>query len=160
MAPTRRALAAAGALLAAAPLAACGGHPSVPAPSPTGAAARACASFISALPSRLADEDLRSRSKTQAFYGDPAIVVSCGVGTPPGFHAGAECQLANGVGWYLSPDKAYSDQSLDVTVTAAGFRPRVSAFIPAQYRPNAVEGVIGELARPVKRRFHKTTGCV
>ena len=117
---------------------------------------------MKALPDRLADLDLVSRSSsgTQASYGKPAIVVGCGVGVPSGFAVGAECQVANGVGWYLSPDKAYDDQDLDVTVTAAGYRPRVGVFIPARYRPNAIQGVIGALAPLVKKSFTKAEGCV
>ena len=117
---------------------------------------------MKALPDELADQRLASKADDgpQASYGDPPIVVSCGVDVPSGFGVGAECQLANGVGWYLSPDKAYEDASLDITATAAGYRPRVGVFIPARYRPAAIAAVMAELAGVVKRYFTKAEGCV
>ncbi|GAB3864527.1 hypothetical protein GCM10028801_33820 [Nocardioides maradonensis] len=156
----RRSLIAAGALLLAPALAGCGPSPAA-VPHPTGADATACAAFMAALPQRLADQPLASRASDgpQASYGDPAIVVSCGVGVPEGFGIGAECQVANGVGWYL-PSAQYDDQSLDATVTAAGYEPRVEVDVPARYRPAAVAAVMSELAGAVKRSFRKTTGCV
>jgi hypothetical protein len=116
---------------------------------------------MAALPDRLADQPLASRASggPQASYGDPAIVVTCGVGVPPGFGIGAECQVANGVGWYL-PSEQYDDQSLDATVFAAGYRPRVEVDVPARYRPNAVAAVMAELAGAVRRYLTRTTGCV
>ncbi|HWU20917.1 MAG TPA: DUF3515 domain-containing protein [Nocardioides sp.] len=156
----RRTLCAAGALGLAISLSGCGSSP-VAVPHPSGADATACASFMAALPERLADQSLASKASDgpQATYGDPAIVVSCGVGVPDGFGVGAECQVANGVGWYL-PSAQYDDQSLDATITAAGYQPRVEVDVPARYRPAAVAAVMSQLAGAVRRYFRKTTGCV
>ncbi|MCL2542682.1 MAG: DUF3515 domain-containing protein [Nocardioidaceae bacterium] len=164
--PARRRTLAAVGLLVAAGTTGCGVSSPSAAPSPVTPGlsahdAAACSRFMHALPKRLADQPLASRSAggRRASYGDPAIVVTCGVGVPPGFKIGAECQVANGVGWYL-PSAQYDDQSLDATLTAAGYRPRVEAVIPAVYRPNALPAVMAELAGGVRRDFRKTTGCV
>jgi hypothetical protein len=137
------------------------GSDDVAVPHPTGAAASACASFMDALPSSLADQPLRSTADDgpQASYGDPAIVVSCGVPSAAGFELGAQCELANGVGWYL-PSEQYDDQGVPATVYAAGYSPLVEAVVPARYRPAGIAAVMAQLAGPVKQHLTKTEGCV
>jgi hypothetical protein len=85
--------------------------------------------------------------------------VSCGVPAATGFTTGAQCELANGVGWYL-PDEQYGDQGADATLYAAGYSPLVEVVIPAQDRPAALPAVMAALAGPVKAHLHKTEGCV
>ncbi|GAB2991534.1 hypothetical protein GCM10027076_31940 [Nocardioides montaniterrae] len=116
---------------------------------------------MKALPDRLAGETLTSRADAgpQASYGDPAIVVSCGVGVPKEFGLGAQCEVANGVGWWL-PNAQYSDQSLDATVYSPGYSPVVEVVIPARYRPGALAAAMAELAAPVRRLLTKNKSCV
>ena len=69
-----------------------------------------------------------------AAWGDPAIVLRCGVGTPAGYNRFAACQRVNGLDWFV-PDEASKDQSLDVVMTTIGRRPAVEVRLPATYRP-------------------------
>jgi hypothetical protein len=115
-----------------------------------------CQRVVNALPDQVSD---LSRRKTQpaealgAAWGDPAIVAQCGVPLPSGFHRTSECQTANGVGWYL-PDDQFSDESSDIVISTAGYRPILQVTIPAKYRPNGLAAAMVELA-PVVKKYTK-----
>ncbi len=69
-----------------------------------------------------------------AAWGDPAIVLRCGVGEPRGFDQFSSCQVANGLGWFV-PDEQVQDQGQDVVMTTVERSPRVEVVVPADYRP-------------------------
>ena len=69
-----------------------------------------------------------------AAYGEPAIIVVCGVDVPDGFNETSACEEANRVGWYAPPEQ-YDDQSADVTIFAVTYRPVVELRLPSDYRP-------------------------
>ncbi|MDN5744441.1 MAG: DUF3515 domain-containing protein [Nocardioidaceae bacterium] len=144
-------------------LTACGGPVDIDidVPDLSGAEAEACAAFAADLP-----EVLNERARTEiepsdapaAAYGDPAIVVRCGVPEPEGFDLTASCERADGVGYFI-PDEQYEDQGLDVRITTAGYEPRVDVLVPAEYRPGAVADVMASLARLVKKHLKLVEPC-
>jgi hypothetical protein len=157
----RRPAAALALLLIAPALAACGGPVDVDVPEMSDADRAACDAFTAALPSTLAEherEEVDPADAPAAAYGDPAIVVRCGVPEPEGFSLASSCEQANGVGYYI-PDEQYGDQDLDLTMTAAGYRPRVEVVVPAQYRPNANAAAMAELAPLVKEYLTLVDDC-
>jgi hypothetical protein len=124
--------AAAAALL----LAACSSLPPVDVAVPT-AGSRGCARLADALPDEL---DGRERRDTQpgsprtAAWGDPALVLRCGVSRPPGL-TGSEVVVVDGVGWVLAEtDAAYvfttSDLATYVQVRVPRSTPRTAATAP------------------------------
>jgi hypothetical protein len=140
-------------LLLGAVVAGCGKEPvTIPTIRMSAADQARCQRVVDALPDKVADQ---SRRKTQpaealgAAWGDPAIVAQCGVGVPAGFTRSAGCQEADGVGWFI-PDSAVNDQSADVTMATAGYRPVVQVTVPASYRPNGLAAAMVELAPMVK----------
>ncbi|TNM42858.1 DUF3515 domain-containing protein [Nocardioides albidus] len=142
-------------------VAACGGPVEVEVPRLSAADRAACEDFAADLPGTLADEkrvEIDPDDAPAAAYGDPAIVVRCGVATPKGFDLAASCESANGVGYYI-PEEQYDDQDLDLTVTAAGYRPRVEVTIPARYRPNAGPAAMAVLATPIKEHLTLVDDC-
>ncbi|WP_408896168.1 DUF3515 family protein [Nocardioides sp. R1-1] len=142
-------------------LAGCTGPVEVDVPELPDADRAACAAFAADLPDTLADEervDIEPADAPAAAYGDPAIVVRCGVARPEGFDLTAACESADGVGYYI-PDEQYDDQGLDLTLTAAGYRPRVEVSIPARYRPNAGPAAMAALAPLVKRHLTLVDDC-
>lgn len=156
----RRLVAVAGPTLALL-LAACGGPVDVEVPELDAADARACAAFAADLPPTLAEQAAVAFEPSTApagAYGDPAIVVRCGVGVPEGFDLTSSCEIADGVGYYI-PDEQYRDQALDVTVTTAGYTPRVEVLVPAEYRPNAVAAVMTALAPVVTEHLTLVDAC-
>ena len=56
-------------------------------------------------------------SATAAAWGDPAIVLRCGVGEPASFDQFSTCQIVNGVAWYI-PDEQITSGRPGATVTA------------------------------------------
>jgi hypothetical protein len=149
-------------------VAACGGPVSVEVPSLSAADAAACEGFVSALPDTLAGEErgeVAPSDAPAAAYGDPAIVVSCGVPAPPTFDATAQCEVVNGVGWYLPPDQ-YDDPGADLTITAVGHRPRVAVLLPDDYRDDdrgaasdTAAAVLAELTDPVRDHLAEAAEC-
>jgi Protein of unknown function (DUF3515) len=72
-------------------------------PAQPAAGQRACQELISALPTELGDLPARpvdSSSPYVVAWGDPAVVLRCGVARPPSFLATADVQQINGVTWF------------------------------------------------------------
>jgi hypothetical protein len=124
----------------------------------TGAARRACESLVHALPSRVSDQPQRrtTGSRLGAAWGDPPIVLRCGVGKPKDYDPATGCQTVNGLDWYV-PQKGMDDQSVDVVMTTLGREPAVQVTLPAQYRPPATAMV--DLAAAIKAHTRQTTPC-
>jgi hypothetical protein len=132
----------------------------VEAPQPAGADARACTRLLDALPDAVSDQRRRAVSPAGAFaaaWGDPAIVLRCGVPRPAGFDRFSTCQVANDVGWFV-PDAQIEDQSADVRMTTVGFAQNVEVLVPAGYRPPAAAMV--DLAPAVKSSLREVQPCV
>ncbi len=102
----------------------------------TAAQQNACAALVKALPDRVADQDHREirGNELAAAWGDPAIVLRCGVPSPAGYDKFSACQRVNGLDWFV-PDEASDDQGADVVLTTVGREPRVELVVPAARRP-------------------------
>ena len=124
----------------------------------TGSARTACRQLVDDLPHRVSEQPRRetSGSSLGAAWGDPAIVLRCGVGTPEGYEPFSPCQRANGVDWYV-PEEAISDQQVDVVLTTIGRAPNVEVVVPAEYRPP--DAVMVDLAAVIKKRTELVEKC-
>ncbi len=112
-----------------------------------------CQRLVNALPASVAGQSRRKTQPAAALggaWGDPAIIAQCGVGVPKGFSRTAACTEADGVGWFV-PDSEVNDQSSDVVMTTAGYRPILQVTVPAHYRPNGLAAAMVELAPMVKQ---------
>jgi hypothetical protein len=120
-----------------------------------------CERVVNALPDEV---DGQSRRKTQpaealgGAWGDPAIVAQCGVPVPTGFNRTSDCQTANGVGWYV-PEDQFRDESSDLVISTAGYRPILQVTIPAKYRPEGLATVMVELGSMVKQYTELVKPC-
>jgi hypothetical protein len=116
----------------------------------------ACATFLDALPAKVADQSRRdvSGSPYAAAWGDPAIVLRCGVRLPDSF-ASSPCITRNGIGWSVPPDQA-DDLSLDAVMTLAFRSPVVQVTLPAHYRPNGPSEVMADLDADVRKHTAST----
>jgi hypothetical protein len=134
-------------------VAGCGKEPvSIPTLRMTASDQARCQRLVNALPTKVADQSPRKTQPAAALagaWGDPAIVAQCGVGVPADFTRTAGCQEADGVGWFIPQDQV-DDQSADVTMATAGYRPVVQVTVPASYRPNGLAAAMVELAPMVK----------
>ena len=142
-------------------LAACGGPVEVDVPELSAAERDACEAFAADLPDTLYDRprvEIEPSDAPAAAYGEPAIVVRCGVGEPEGWDLTASCEIANGVGFYI-PEEQYDDQGLDLTLTTAGYRPRIEVQLPAEYRPNGGPAAMAVLAPLVEEHLELVDAC-
>jgi hypothetical protein len=143
------------AVAACAPAAVSIDSPQVPAATRT-----VCRDLVDALPDKLAGQERRDVEPVDALgaaWGDPAIELRCGVGTPEGLTRFSECQEVNGVGWYV-PDDQVADNSADLTLTTIGFEPAVEVRIPGSLRPP--NDALVELAAPIKNYLEQVKHCV
>ena len=138
--------------------AACSDTVSVDAPHVSGSAAHACAAFVDALPSHVADQKQRkvTTSGYAAAWGDPAIELRCGVPRPKGFDRFSQCQHVNGVDWFV-PESQQTGKPTDITMTTVGRTPRVAVRIPADYWPPATAMV--DLAIVTKQHLREVRPC-
>jgi hypothetical protein len=112
---------------------------------------------VAALPQKLDDLDRRRVAPAAALgaaWGDPAVVLTCGVADtiPPT----AICAEADGVGWYI-PAEDSNDQSLTLEMTSMGLRPAVHLTVPADYRPPPK--ILVGLASAMKQALARVPGC-
>ena len=137
--------------------AACGGV-DVPETSVSAAGREACESVVKALPERVADQSRRETSGNPlgAAWGDPAIVLRCGVGTPEGYDKLAACQTINDLDWFV-PEKMIEDQDADVVMTTIGRKPAVEVTVPASYRPP--DAVLVDVSSAIKQHTQVTRRC-
>ena len=143
-------------------MSACGDNP-VRVDSPDlGAAGRAaCESLVDDLPDELAGEQRRLVAPAAgrgAAWGDPPIVLVCGVGEPEEFDEFSICIEANGVGWFVPPSQ--EAEGVDVTITTVGHRPRVGVTIPGEYRPNGLASVMANLSSVVEEHLELVDPCL
>ena len=117
----------------------------------------ACADLVAALPESVSDQSRRETrgNPLGAAWGDPPIVLRCGVGEPADYDPIVGCQNANGMDWFV-PEKGMTDQDVDVVMTTYGRVPSVEVTLPAKYRPPVAAMVdladaIEEHTRVVKR---------
>ena len=143
-------------------LTACGsGAVAIDSPAPDARDRAACERILGALPDTVAGEEGREVTPADALgaaWGDPAIVLTCGVEMPAEFDEFATCVEANGVDWFV-PAEQVEDDSRDVTFSTAGYRPIVELRVPAEYRPEGGAAALAELAKPLRKRLELVRAC-
>jgi hypothetical protein len=143
-------------------LVSCGKEPvSIPTLRLSAADQAVCQRLADALPDKVAGQSKRKTQPAAALggaWGDPAIVAQCGVGVPEGFSRTAACTEADGVGWFV-PNDQVNDDSSDVVMSTAGYRPILQVTVPAHYRPNGQAAAMVELAPLVKQYLKLVKPC-
>ena len=142
------------------------GPVSVRAPQLGAADARACSRLVDDLPDELAGQQRREvtdDSGHTAAWGDPAIVLTCGVGAPSGLNDTSTCVEVNRTGWYV-PDEVFGDlmsgrDKTDVTTVELNHRPRVRVELPGAYRPDGFPNTTAALAPLIERDLRKVGRC-
>lgn len=160
MFPTvRRALPSLPLLAAAFALAACAsgsGAPDVAVPTPEGEAARACRALERALPERVVREErgtLDQDTPYAAVWGDPPIVLRCGVSPPARLTPGsaeydptdADVAELNGVAWLME------EEPDGFRFTTAQRTVYVEVTVPDAYAPD--RNPLIDLAEPIARHI-------
>lgn len=100
-------------------------------PSPTGSVADSCASVMSALPARVAGLERSETTARTASWGDPAIILRCGVDRPEGLTATSRCDEVNQVGWFT---EEFTQARRFTTIGRVGY---VEVTVPQVHAPAA-----------------------
>ena len=107
----------------------------VPPPPLAPAAQRSCQELISALPVRLGERAARpvdSPSPYVTAWGDPPVVLRCGVPRPAAFRADSEVLDINGVRWFAEPrGRTTTFTAVDRAVYVEVVSPTAEASAPA-----------------------------
>jgi hypothetical protein len=129
-------------------------------PDLTGAQQRTCTTLVDALPQQVDGADRRAVEPTDApaaAWGDPPIVLRCGVPMPEEFDEFATCQETNGVGWFI-PDEEITGEPTAVTMTTIGRDVNVEVELPEDHWPPA--NAMVDLADAVKGSTTLRDPCV
>jgi hypothetical protein len=134
-------------------LAACQGSTvSVDAYPTTRGSAVDCKGLLSDLPPSVADQPRRTvEDKLAGAWGDPPIILRCGVEKPARLKPTSQCHEVNGVGWLAERE---SDGWLFTTI---GRKLYVSLEVPTDYEPAA--DALADVADLIGRHVPVTRAC-
>lgn len=92
-----------------------------------------CDAVLAALPSTLGGHDRRTVTKdaraSARAWGDPAIVLRCGVARPASYTPTGDCLVIDDIEWYVEPATG------GTIFTIVGADPRIEVSVPAAYTP-------------------------
>jgi hypothetical protein len=115
----------------------------------------ACTGLLGALPATVDGQQRREvepAGAQAAAWGDPAIVLRCGVPEPPALTPSSPCAEVNGVGWF-------AEQREDgYRFTTIGRAANVSVQVPYEYEPAA--DTLVDVASAVRRHVPEREPCV
>jgi len=129
--------------------------------------AQACRDFVDLLPDTLAGQEsveVAGDTEYGAAWGDPAIVLTCGVEEPPEFEDTSTCIAVKKTGWFV-PDEVFADmfegdETTDVSMTEMNYRPRIHVDLPGEYRPDGFPNTTGALADLIEANLEKVGRCL
>lgn len=115
--------------------------------------AKDCDALYADLPQSVADQGRRDVKDTvAAVWGDPPIILRCGVEKPARLDRVSQCFVIDDVGWF---QESTSDGWLFSTIGREYF---LSVEIPARYEPAA--DALVDLAKSVKKHDPLVKPCV
>ena len=117
-------------------------------PTPEAAARQVCAQLVPALPDRVDDGERRAtgpENPLTAAWGDPALVLRCGVERPAGLSPTSEILEVEGVEWFLVESDA------GFTFTTVGRTASVELLVPTSVDRTAATAPLVDLAAAIAR---------
>jgi hypothetical protein len=153
--------------VSAALLVGCGGGPGpvhVDSTSLPESVAAQCSRLVAALPQQVAGQDRRDVSPTDAragAWGDPAVVLRCGVPRPAALRPTSYCFEIDHVGWLATqggkPVSLTSPVKGTLDFTTIGRSLYVEVSVPDAYAPQA--DALADIARAISRTTHLVQRC-
>src|SRR5690606_24365892 len=111
-----------------------------------------CQALVNDVPALVAEEESTPvDSERVAAWGDPRIVLRCGVTRPAALEPTSRCDEVDGVGWFT---EERDDRQLFTTI---GRVPMVSVEVPGHIEPAAMALI--DLAGTVKGHTELTAPC-
>jgi outer membrane murein-binding lipoprotein Lpp len=134
-------------------LAGCGSELSVDSyPTEPGTAVN-CKGLLADVPAKVAGQDDRLvEDRNAAAWGDPAIIMRCGVEKPDDLGPSSRCDMVDDIGWFT---ETTSDGYLFTTI---GRDFNVSVEVPSDYDPEA--DALVDLADAIGRHDPVKKACV
>jgi hypothetical protein len=143
-------------------LAACGeGAVTVGEPPLSSEVRETCRDLVAGLPEQVADADRREIEPADALgaaWGDPAIVLTCGVKGPEDYDPTNGCTSVNGVDWYIPIEQLEGNGERDLTMTTIKRDVAVEVLMPGVYWPPAA--ALADLSTPVAAHTERTGRCL
>ncbi|MCU0297513.1 MAG: DUF3515 domain-containing protein, partial [Candidatus Nanopelagicales bacterium] len=128
-------------------LCACASDP-VPTAEPPADQRSACSALVSSLPSQLEGDEDTGRTEFAAAWGDPRMVLKCGVEIPAEYEKTSEMIVVDDVAWFGQ------EQTNGYTFTAVGRTPLVSVYVPDRHQPEV--NPLVDLAPPMQEHTEVT----
>jgi Protein of unknown function (DUF3515) len=114
-----------------------------------------CRALLAALPGSVGGQEAREvepEAALAAAWGDPAIVLRCGVPEPSSLQPSSTCAEVNGVGWF-------TEREADAfRFTSIGRTTAVEVEVPYDYEPAA--DALVDVAAAVRRSVPEIQPCV
>jgi len=122
-------------------------------PEPGGSTGPMCNSVLQDAPQRVDNAEAReTASGAGRAWGDPAIILQCGVPKPDALKPTSRCAMVNGVGWF---SKKTEDAYVFTTIGRETF---VRVTVPREYEPTA--DALVDLAKTIKNNVPVVRECV
>lgn len=141
-------------------LAGCGGPVEIDVPELDSTAQATCSELVAALPDRV---DGAERTEVEpadapaAAWGDPPIVLRCGVPMPEEFDDYSTCQETNDIGWFI-PDSQMTGSATEITMTTIGRDVNIEVRLPEEHWPPADAMV--DLSAAIEQTTQELDPCV
>jgi hypothetical protein len=119
-----------------------------------------CPDLLAALPDRVADQERRTTtgSRYAVAWGDPAIVLRCGLERPADSTPSSPCMTRDGIDWTVPPEQL-DDLQADVDLTLAHRSVYVRVHVPATYRPNGPGEAMADVDPAVRDHTRAVGHC-
>jgi hypothetical protein len=122
--------------------------PAAPTSSPPPEQTSACASLVAAAPPEVDGDADSGRTQFAAAWGDPQIVLKCGVSVPDEYEKTSEMVVINEVAWFGR------EQPDGYLFTAVGRTPLVEVYVPDTHAPEV--NPLVDLAEMMKQHSQVT----
>lgn len=136
----------------------------IPYYSTSAAVTKTCQAIIKDLPTEVFHEQRvkSTGSPLGAAWGDPAIVMRCGVPTPSAFNAYSSCHTVDGIDWFLEGQPPAQGDSSDelLTVTTVYRNAAIELVVPASYGTQAVGTSMAQFSDVIKKHTTASKHCV
>jgi hypothetical protein len=139
-------------LLACAPLAGCSGDVEVGGPTSGPAECRALLTAVPETVDGRRQRPVEPRNALAAAWGDPPIVLRCGVAEPSALRPSSACAEINNVGWFTRRGEG------GFTFTTIGRSTPVQVRVPYDYEPAA--DALVDVAAAIRRTVPEILPCV
>ena len=132
----------------------------IPTATPSATDQGPCRNLLSALPDHVADQPARTVEPDHAWgaaWGDPPIVLTCGVAAPDGFRRTSSCTTVDGVDWFIPEKQLEASAPRELTMTTVNRAQYVQVRMPADYWPPAT--TLADVSTVIRSVVQKTGAC-